>query len=77
MDDGSSTPEGFYLNTHSFSYKEQIILQDILLKKFNIVCNIHKHGKLFKLYIRAQSMDLFRSLVKPYFLPHFYYKLKI
>jgi len=26
MDDGSRTPEGFYLNTHSFSYTEQLIL---------------------------------------------------
>jgi hypothetical protein len=75
MDDGSSTPEGFYLNTHSYSYEEQLILQSALLKKFGVVCNIHKHGIHYKLYIRAQSMKVFRSLVLPHFSPFFYYKL--
>jgi LAGLIDADG DNA endonuclease family len=72
MDDGSSTPEGFYLNTHSFSYEEQIILQKALLYKFGLECNIHKHGKQFKLYIKAKSKLLFINLVKPYFSPFFY-----
>jgi len=75
MDDGSSTPEGFYLNTHSFSYEEQLILQNALLVKFGILCNINKHGKQYKLYIRAQSMNTFRSLVLPHFSSSFYYKL--
>ena len=77
MDDGSSTPEGFYLNTHSFSYEcgAQIILQRALLYKFGLECNIHKHGKHFKLYIKAKSKFLFVSLVKPYFSPFFLYKL--
>ena len=75
MDDGSSTPEGFYLNTHSFSYEEQIILQKALLYKFGLECNIHKHGKQFKLYIKAKSKPLFISLVKPYFSSFFLYKL--
>lgn len=68
MDDGSRTPEGFYLNTHSFSYEEQIILKDILFTKFNILCNIHKHKNKYKLYIRAKSMDIFKQLVKPYYI---------
>jgi hypothetical protein len=60
MDDGSKTPEGFYLNTHSFSYEEQIVLKDIFLHKFNILCNIHKHEKLYKIYIRGKSMNKFK-----------------
>ena len=82
---GSSTPEGFYLNTHSFSptppYKgkgkgeEQIILQKALFYKFGLECNIHKHGKQFKLYVKAKSKPLFISLIKPYFSSFFLYKL--
>lgn len=75
MDDGSSTPNGFYLNTHSFSYQEQLILQAALLDNFGIICNIHKHASQYKLYIRAQSMATFRLLVYPHFAPSMLYKL--
>ncbi len=61
MVDGSLTPHGFYLNTHSFSYQEQLILQAALLDNFGIVCNIHKHKSQYKWYIRAQSMDTFSA----------------
>lgn len=77
MDDGSSTPEGFYLNTHSYSYEENVILQNILLIKFNIICKIHKHGQQYKLYITAQSFNVFITLVKPYFNSSMLYKLKL
>jgi hypothetical protein len=78
MDDGSKTPEGFYLNTHSYSYTEQLILQKALLDNFvrsRILCNIHKHKLQFKLYIRAESMNIFISVVSPYFVSSMNYKL--
>lgn len=75
MDDGSASESGFYLNTHSYSMDEQIILQQALKSKFNLDTNIHKHGDLLKLYIKASSMPTFRALVHPYFCPAFYYKL--
>ena len=73
MDDGSATPERFYFNTHSFSYEEQIILQRILYQKFNILCSIHKHGIQFKLYVIAQSLNLFvffEKILRKNFLKH-------
>ena len=50
MDDGSISESGFYLNTHSYSFNEQIILQNALKYKFNIDTNIHKHGNKYKLW---------------------------
>jgi LAGLIDADG DNA endonuclease family len=78
QDDGSSTTEGFYLNNHSFSFREQLILQQALFIKkinFGLICNIHKHESQYKLYIRAKSLPQFRSLVLPYFTPSMLYKL--
>lgn len=81
MDDGSSTPEGFYLNTMSFSYSEQVILalpQGALLNRFGgpgPVVKIHKHKNQYKLYIVASSMPKFRALVYPHFHYSMHYKL--
>ena len=73
MDDGSIYPSGtekesgFYLNTHSYSFNEQIVLQNALKYKFNIDTNIHKHENIYKLYIKAKSMPTLRYYVLPYF----------
>ena len=75
MDDGSISESGFYLNTHSYSMKEKLIIKDVLKLKFNLDTNIHKHGNQFKIYVRAKSMSTLRLLVLPYFSPSFYYKL--
>lgn len=77
MDDGSASESGFYLNTLSFSFENQLILQKVLKLKFNLDTNIHKHGDKFKLYIVAKSMVTFKCLVLPYFHTSFYYKLGI
>lgn len=75
MDDGSISESGFYLNTHGYSFDEQIILQNALKSKFDIDANIHKHDDQFKLYIIASSMPTLRHYVSPYFCEFFYYKL--
>ena len=67
MDDGSISESGFYLNTHSYTFKEQIVLQNALKYKFNIDTNIHKHENIYKLYIKAKSMPTLRYYVLPYF----------
>jgi len=76
MDDGTATPEGFYFSTHSFSLSEQHVLQQILWLNFGLHTAVHKQGKYYRLYVRAQSMNKFRSIVSPYFAPWFEYKLK-
>ena len=75
QDDGTRTPEGFYLCSNGFSLIEQQVLQRILWINFGIRSTIHKHLNGYKLYIPAGSMELFRSIVTPYFSSHFMYKL--
>lgn len=75
MDDGSLSESGFYFNTMSFSLEENILLQKMLNRKFNLESNIHKHKDKYKIYIRASSMAMFRFIVYPYLLESFYYKL--
>lgn len=75
MDDGSLSESGFYFNTISFSLEENILLQKMLNRKFNLESNIHKHKDKYKIYIRAKLMAMFRFIVYPYFLDSFYYKL--
>nr|YP_010170392.1 LAGLIDADG homing endonuclease [Phanerochaete carnosa]QRZ60374.1 LAGLIDADG homing endonuclease [Phanerochaete carnosa] len=70
MDDGSLSESGFYLNTLSYTLDEHVLLQKALQVKFNIETNIHKHGTKYKLYIKAKSMNQFRSIVLPYFAAH-------
>ena len=66
MDDGSLSESGFYFNTLSYTLDEHIILQKALQIKFKLETSIHKHGNKYKLYIRAKSMNQFRSIVLPY-----------
>lgn len=75
QDDGGRTPSGFYLWTTGFSLIEQQVLQRILWINFGIRSSIQKHLDGYKLYIPAESMDLFRSIVTPYFSSHFMYKI--
>lgn len=64
MDDGSLSESGFYLNTLSYTLDEHVLLQKALKVKFNIETNIHKHGTKYKLYIKAKSMNRFRTIVR-------------
>jgi hypothetical protein len=75
MEDGYKAGSGFYLNTHSYTFDEQIILKKALKSKFNLDTNIHKHGDQYKLYIVAKSMSAFKSIVLPYYSSSFLYKL--
>jgi hypothetical protein len=51
QDDGTRTPEGFYLCSNGFSLIEQQVLQRILWINFGIRSTIHKHLDGYKLYI--------------------------
>jgi len=75
MDDGSKTKSGFHFNTFSFNKTEIELLRKVLLNKFNLITTIHSHKKGLRIYIVANSMDHFKTLVKPYFTPSMLYKL--
>lgn len=84
MDDGSRKPygKGAFLHTQSFSLRDQKRLIKVLKKNFSIDAKLSSAGlwkdhRLFRLYITAGSFDHFRSLVLPYLLPSFHYKLSL
>ena len=80
MDDGgrgARTPRGLVFNTSCFSADEQVVLTGVLLDSFGVVSSIHKHGKGFQLYIKAESFSRFSELISPYLIASLRYKLPV
>jgi hypothetical protein len=77
MDDGYKFRNGFYISTESFSLSENEFLIKILKNKFNLDCSIHSTTNGHRIYIFSSSREKFINLIKPYFIPHFYYKLSL
>jgi len=76
MDDGSRTAHGYYcLNTQGFSYSDQKISAKALGRNFNLTVNIWKDREHYYLGILNRSDGRFRSIIEPYILPCFKYKL--
>lgn len=78
MEDGGKVGYGFGFSTESFTWLEVYGLCGLLHYKFGLECGVHKSGPKHqaKLYVKAKSMDRFRSLVAPHFQEHFLYKLR-
>lgn len=77
MDDGYKFRNGFYISTESFSLSENEFLIKIFKNKFNLDCSIHSTTNGHRIYIFSSSREKFIDLIKPYFIPHFYYKLSL
>lgn len=75
MDDGTGGEHAYRLNTHCFTYDDQMAIILVLKEKFNIICTIQKdHGK-FRINITTLSIDLFKDLIRPYMIDCFFYKI--
>jgi hypothetical protein len=77
MDDSYKSGKGLYICSESFSLDENKFLIDILKSKFDLECSLHKVTNGYRIYIFSTSKDKLVNLVKPYFIPHFYYKLDL
>jgi hypothetical protein len=79
MDDGSKMGSGFIFCTDSNSLCEVELLVKVLKDKFNLFISIHIGGnsKNHRIYIKANDMAQFRSLVTPHFHPSMSYKLSV
>lgn len=73
--DGSKAESGFYINTHSFSKAEHLLIQKALMSKLGLECNIHRHKTQYKIYITARSISKFKTLITLYFYKTIMYKL--
>jgi hypothetical protein len=76
QDDGYKDKNAFRFATESFSLKEVELLVKVLKDNFDLDCTINTvNSKSYRIYVRVHSMDNFRSLVTPYFVPSMLYKL--
>lgn len=77
MDDGfrRKDSKGFYLCTSSYTQEEHKVLQEVLYKRFMLLTKIHHQRQYMRTFIPSASSDAFNSLIKPYILPVFQYKL--
>lgn len=77
MDDGGRRKDchGMFLNTLSFTEREQRMLQLCLVKNFGIKTNVHWISDGYRLYIPNDMAKLFCKIVGPYVIPFMRYKL--
>lgn len=76
MDDGSKQGNsGYTLHTYAFTWEDQERLKIILETKFGLKISLHLDEKHKRVYVWAESVDKFNSLIIPYMHPCFLYKL--
>lgn len=74
MDDGYKTQSSIKIATNCFSKQDLEIFIKFLKIKFNLHFNIHKDNSI---YLQSKDFKLFVSLIFPYLLESFYYKINI
>lgn len=77
MGDGAKDRSGLILCTHSFTIDDVVKLMNVLIIRYRLDCTIRFHYGKPIIYIRANSMDTLRAIVKPYMHPIFYYKIHL
>lgn len=66
MDDGTSTKGNYQFCTDCFSYDEQVILKEALLKNFSVETKIFRHKKIYRIEVLSGSKATFEAIIKPY-----------
>ena len=72
MDDGYASSGSYKIATNCFSYEDLEIIKEFFKTKFDINVSIHKNHTI---YIKADSRDKFKNLIKDYMHPDCLYKL--
>jgi hypothetical protein len=76
MDDGCKLKKNFVLCTDSYSFSEVELLIKVLKDNFDLNCTyLIRNENQYRIYIKLESMDKFRSLVTPHFHESMLYKL--
>jgi hypothetical protein len=76
MGDGTWHSYGLRLCTDSFSISDVVRLMNVLIIKFQLDCTLQMYrGKYPRIYIRATSMPLLRSIIKEHMDPSMLYKI--
>ena len=66
---------GYYLNTQSFDYQENLRLSKILKEKFNLESYVLRNKGKFRLYFGSKSKSVIPKIVDKYIIPTLRYKL--
>ena len=75
MDDGSNNGENITMNTHGFSYKEQVYIADFFKNRYAINPTVVKDRTKFKLAIGRSDYAKFMNIVQPFVIPSMTYKI--
>ena len=75
MDDGSNNGENITMNTHGFSYKEQVCIVDFFKNRYAINPTVVKDRTKFKLAIGCNDYTKFINIVQPFIIPSMIYKI--
>jgi len=77
MDDGCKHRKNFYLNTDSFTLEDTLLLIKVLKDNFDLNCTYQvKRKGQYRIYIKRNSIEKFKTLVTPYFHRSLLYKLE-
>lgn len=55
-----------YLNTQSFSFEENVLLQRMLKEKYNISTKIHKDKNYYRLYLNSTELKKLLDIISKY-----------
>jgi LAGLIDADG DNA endonuclease family. len=75
MGDGIKLNQGLSLCTESYSIKDNLILLNVLIIRYNLNCTLHKRNNNYRIYIHKNSMLYLRDIVKPYIFRTMEYKI--
>jgi hypothetical protein len=74
--DGNKHRRGLVLNTQSFTLKENILLINILILKFDIHPSLQKDRGKYRLYLKFRDLSKIKPYILPFFTHHFLYKIE-
>jgi len=77
MGDGAKKNKGLTLCTDNFSYKEVVLLMNILKIKYDINTTMHKEKNKPRIYINDKELLKILPYIKPYFTKNFLYKIHL
>jgi hypothetical protein len=76
MDDGAADYAGVTFQTHNFQWDEVHCLASVLREEFHLAANLRRNRGRWIIYVGARSLPHLRTMIKPYLLPEFAYKLE-
>lgn len=76
MGDGNADKHGLILCTDSYSMKDVVRLANVLMVKYRLDCSVYVKASMYpRIYIKAKSMSLLRTLVTQHMSSGMLYKL--